>query len=65
MRLCAAGKGVQGLMRAVVDGVVTEHGVTRPRHQGVDARDQALMALAAPEHQDALQKAWHSLRRAL
>ena len=54
-----------GLARSDTDTVVTEHGVAALRHLGVQARAQALIAVAAPEHRDALQQAWHTLRRTL
>jgi acyl-CoA hydrolase len=57
------GPGPVSVSRADVDTVVTEHGAAHLRHLGVDARAQALIAIAAPEHRDALAQAWHKLRR--
>ncbi len=54
-----------GLARSDTDTVVTEHGAAALRHLGVQERAQALIAVAAPEHRDALQQAWHTLRRTL
>ena len=40
--------------RADVDAVVTEHGVAHLRGTGLDDRVRRLVAIAAPEHRDAL-----------
>ena len=45
--------------------VVTEQGVADLRTLGVDDRARALIAIAAPEHRDTLENAWHTLRRSL
>ena len=55
--------GPVSMARADVDTVVTEHGAAPLRHLGVDARAQALIGIAAPEHRDDLSRAWHTLRR--
>lgn len=55
--------GAAALTRADADTFVTEHGCAELRHLGVDARAAALIAIAAPAHREALQKAWHTLRR--
>jgi acyl-CoA hydrolase len=57
--------GPVGVARTDIDTVVTEHGAAHLRHLGVDARAQALIAVAAPAHREALQEAWHTLRRTL
>ena len=57
--------GPIGVARGDTDIVVTEHNVARLRHLGVDARAQALIAVAAPEHRDSLQAAWHKLKKNL
>jgi acyl-CoA hydrolase len=57
--------GLVGLARAEIDIVVTEYGAAHLRHLGVDARAQALIYIAAPEHRDELQNHWHTLRRSL
>lgn len=51
------------LPRHLVDTVVTEHGSAELRGLGLDARAQALIAIAAPEHRTALSAAWDELRR--
>ncbi len=40
------------------DIVVTEHGTAHLRYLDADARARALIAIAAPEHRDALSAAW-------
>ena len=57
--------GSVGVTRHDADLVVTEHGVADLRQLGVDGRAQALIAIAAPEHREGLEMAWHTLRRAL
>jgi acyl-CoA hydrolase len=59
------GPGAVGLGRADVDTVVTEYGAAALRQLGVDARAQALIGIAAPEHRAGLAQAWHTLRRSL
>jgi acyl-CoA hydrolase len=51
------------LPRTLADAVVTEHGVAELRGLSLDARAQALIAIAAPEHRDALGQAWDAIRR--
>lgn len=51
--------------RHAVDAVVTEHGVAELRGLSIDARAQALIAIAAPAHRDTLAQAWDALRRRL
>lgn len=47
------------------DIVVTEHGVARLAGRDLDARAQALVAIAAPAHRAALAAAWHGMRARL
>lgn len=49
--------------RHLVDVIVTEHGVAELRGLSLDARAQALIAIAAPEHRNALAEAWDEIRR--
>ncbi len=49
--------------RYLADAVVTEHGVAELRHLSLDARAQALIAIAAPEHRNSLEQAWSELRK--
>ena len=51
--------------RHLADAVVTEHGVASLRGLSVDARAQALIGIAAPEHRTALAAAWDRIARAL
>ena len=57
--------GPVGIARGDTDIVVTEHGAAELRSLDVDARARALIAIAAPDHRESLEKAWHSLRRSL
>jgi len=45
------------------DLVVTEHGVADMRDASLDARAEALIAIAAPEHRLRLAEAWTRMRR--
>jgi acyl-CoA hydrolase len=49
--------------RGDIDVVVTEHGIADLRLKAIDARAEALIAIAAPAHRDALADAWDALRR--
>ena len=49
--------------RYLADAVVTEHGVAELRGLSLDARAEALIAIAAPEQRDALAAAWADIRR--
>ena len=53
------------LPRWLADAVVTEHGVAELRGLSLDARAQALIAIASPGHRDALSAAWDSMRAQL
>jgi acyl-CoA hydrolase len=53
------------LPRHLADAVVTEHGVAEVRGRGLDARAQALIGIAAPEHQASLAATWDTIRRHL
>lgn len=50
------------LPRYLADAVVTEHGVAELRHLSLDARAEALIGIAAPEHRAGLQDAWRAIR---
>jgi acyl-CoA hydrolase len=51
------------LPRYLADAVVTEHGVAELRGLSLDARANALIGIAAPEHRAALSTAWEQIRR--
>ena len=51
--------------RNLADVVVTEHGVAEIRDLPLERRAQALIAIAAPDHQSALQEQWAQLRGGL
>jgi acyl-CoA hydrolase len=51
-----------GIARCDVDTVVTEHGVADLREKGMDARAEAMIAIAAPEFRDGLAEDWRRLR---
>jgi acyl-CoA hydrolase len=53
------------LPRSLADAVVTEHGVAELRGRTLDARAQALIGVAAPEHRDSLAAAWNEIQRTL
>ena len=53
------------LPRYMADTVVTEHGAAEIKGLPLEQRAQALIAIAAPEHRDALGNAWATLRRTL
>ncbi len=56
--------GTQSLVtvpRQLADAVVTEHGVAELRGLSLDARAQALIGIAAPEHRAALSTAWDDI----
>ena len=61
-RIIAPGKGhgPVSLSRFDVDCVVTEYGVADLRNTDYPTRAAALIAIAAPEHRDALAAAWHA-----
>jgi acyl-CoA hydrolase len=50
------------LPRYMADAVVTEHGVAQLRDLSLDARAQALIGIAAPEHRASLAQAWEAIR---
>lgn len=54
------GHGPVSLGRFDVDCVVTEHGIADLRNTDYPARAAALIAIAAPEHRDALAATWHA-----
>lgn len=51
-----------GIARTDIDTVVTEHGVAAIRELPLDARAEALIAIAAPTFRDDLAEAWRALR---
>jgi acyl-CoA hydrolase len=53
------------LPRYLADTVVTEHGVAEIKNLSTDARAEALIQIAAPEHQQALVEAWAEMREQL
>ncbi len=55
------GPGLTALPRHMADYVVTEHGTAQLRGLDVMARAKALIAIAAPAHQAALEQAWAEL----
>ncbi|MEW6256129.1 MAG: acetyl-CoA hydrolase/transferase C-terminal domain-containing protein [Pseudomonadota bacterium] len=57
--------GTTSITRNDTDILVTEHGSARVRGLGLDARAEAIMALAAPHHRPALADAWRALRSTL
>ncbi len=57
-------EGAVTIPRADVEIVVTEHGVADLRGLDIDARAEALIGVAAPEHRQALETAWSRMRRA-
>ena len=48
---------------ARTDAVVTEHGVAELRGLSLDARAQALIAIAHPSHRAGLATAWQDILR--
>jgi acyl-CoA hydrolase len=53
---------VVSVARGDVDYVVTEHGIADLRHAGIDARAEALIAIAAPQFRQDLQAQWRQRR---
>ncbi len=53
--------GPVSLARVDADCIVSEHGVADLRHLDVHARARALIAIAAPEHREALERSWQEL----
>jgi acyl-CoA hydrolase len=53
------------LGRSEVDTVVTEYGVAELRWRSLDERAEALIAIAAPQHQAALAEGWTETRKRL
>ena len=49
--------------RYLADAVATEHGVAELRGLSLNARAQALIGIAAPEHRSMLSSAWDNIRR--
>jgi acyl-CoA hydrolase len=57
------GEALCTVPRHQTDAVITEHGVAELRGLSLDARAEALIAIAAPGHRAALADAWAQLRR--
>jgi 4-hydroxybutyrate CoA-transferase len=57
--------GMTTALRNDMDIVVTEYGTARLRGLDLDARAEALIGLAAPEHRSSLQQAWATQRSEL
>lgn len=55
------GHGPVSLSRFDVDAVVTEHGAADLRGKAYPERAAALIAIASPDHREALERAWHPL----
>ncbi len=51
--------------RTEIDVVITEFGIADLRRRSVDARAEALIAVAAPQHHNTLAAAWHERRGGL
>jgi acyl-CoA hydrolase len=60
----SAAHGPVSLSRFDTDLVVTEHGIADLRLADYGSRAAALIAIAAPEHREALEHAWHDVARA-
>ncbi len=50
------------LPRHLADTVITEHGIASIRNLDIDARAQALIGIADPNHRESLASAWSQLR---
>lgn len=57
--------GPVSLARTDADVVVSDYGTAMIRTLDVDARAKALIAIAAPQHRAALDRAWYDLRRSM
>ncbi len=55
------GHGPVSLSRFDVDCIVTEHGIADLRNKDYHQRAASLIAVAAPEHRDALDDAWRAI----
>jgi acyl-CoA hydrolase len=55
--------GAVSIARSDVDFVVTEFGAARLRDLDIEARAEALIGLAAPEHREDLLRAWHTMSK--
>ncbi len=62
---CLPSGAVVTAARADADLVVSEHGVARLRTADIDARAEALIAIAAPAFRDQLSQEWDRRRRAM
>jgi len=59
------GSGAVTLTRSDIGIVVTEHGIAHLDGLDIDARAEALIAIAAPQHRDTLANDWAQMRRAM
>ncbi len=57
--------GATSITRNDTDILITEHGTAQVAGLGLDARADAILALAAPHHRPALADAWRALRATL
>ena len=62
-RIVATGdtQGPVSLSRFDVDVIVTEHGIADLRDKSHSERAAALIAIASPDHREALERAWHPI----
>ena len=51
------------VMRTDMDVVITEYGTARLRGKSIDARAEALIAIADPQHRPMLAEEWEAMRR--
>ena len=58
-------QGLCTVPRHLADAVITEHGIAELRGLSLDARAQALIVIAAPDHRAALADRWDAMRRSL
>ncbi len=58
-------QGLCTLPRYLADTVVTEHGTAQIRNLSIQERAMALIAIAAPEHRDALHQSWQEMEQKL
>lgn len=57
--------GPVSLPRVDADWIVSEHGAVGVGNLDVHARARAIITIAAPEHREPLERAWHALARRL
>jgi acyl-CoA hydrolase len=64
-RIVAQIAGPVSQARADADHIVTEYGTASLRYRSIDARAEALIAIADPAHRDALAQAWRERRKTM